>query len=191
MLCLHLFCGCENIQCISSPNPRHTYVSVCPLLWFLLVGMLIWPQWLGKQNNYGYFCLMQHIKSQKQHGGWLLWISCRCPGWGGLFLGAFRLKELVFGVVYRGYICRNVGLNDIFWPWPLSFRSNRGHVVWGNTFRHILMMSNSGWSLKLTWSWWLPFVLVLNFTMFLIFVSRREEKGSLVFVLSFWTHVGH
>ncbi len=32
-------------------------VSICPLLWFLFVRMLIWPEWLGELNNYVYFCL--------------------------------------------------------------------------------------------------------------------------------------
>lgn len=38
-------------------------VCVRPLPWLLFVRMLIWPEWLAEQNNYGYFCLMQHIKS--------------------------------------------------------------------------------------------------------------------------------
>lgn len=36
--------------------------------------MLGWPEWSGEQNNYVYFCLIQHIKSDvevKAHSGML------------------------------------------------------------------------------------------------------------------------
>lgn len=68
MLCLHLYSGWNSARTYNASAililSMHKWAnpSICPLLWFLFVGMLIWPEWLAEQNNCVYFCLKQHIK---------------------------------------------------------------------------------------------------------------------------------